>query len=501
MWWNFVEALVFFRKHLSLVIFPVPWWQLLTVLKSQMVFQASDPSFGLVLTLISEWFKFSLDCPLKLFSMFWFLEKMRRGKDWASPIPSSVSLNKALAPVAMFWEIIALGDQIKGEKISWLRMKMGSLYFVSNQNNPFLFFPQQDLAGTRLLTAFYCILWSDQSCQYLFLSTLLFSVFMLILEQTFLVPCMVNVFFPWYIKHGNNFFIIIEKLKCKFLLNIRLKNAASLPETHFSEVRGKASGSCGSSEQLCVALYLRGWQKQEPGKLQEEKQSQSEMNIWNSKHLKITPLILHQIFCCLKIIFISYLLCIQAQHFLQWGPAEEDLNMQENDLLMSSQNTGTEMALSPSSAPCPGKKVIETQWVLKLAQLPFNNSLEKCALKYFLCKSELSTLSFWFQTWSKSEKCPCAAVVGAQSSSVLGTQQQRDLSILIVISSSEYRTNSPRGGTSISVQKIGTSNICYPFIKPEFRQLTSLLMLGFVRTTADTFWRDFLLLWWKLHLG
>lgn len=83
---------------------------------------------------------------------------MKRGKDLASQIPSSVSLNKALAAVAMFWEMTALGDPIKGEKISWLRMKMGILYFLSNQNNSSLFFPQQDLAGTRLLTVFYCIL-------------------------------------------------------------------------------------------------------------------------------------------------------------------------------------------------------------------------------------------------------------------------------------------------------------------------------------------------------
>lgn len=68
--------------------------------------------------------------------------------------------------------------------------------------------------------------------------------------------------------------------------------------------------------------------------------------------------------------------------------------------------------------------------------------------------------------------------MGAQSSSVLGTQQQRNLSILVVISSSEYRTKSLRGGTSISVQKTGTPNICYPFI--EFQRLTSLLLLRFV---------------------
>lgn len=183
-------------------------------------------------------------------------------------------------------------------------------------------------------------------------------------------------------------------------------------------------------------------------------------------------LILHQIICCLKVILTSCLLCVQTQHFLQWGPAKEDLIMQENYLLMSSQNTCIEMAFSPSSAPCPGKKVIETQWVLKFAQPQFNNWLEKCALKYFLGKSELFTSSFWFQIWSRSEKCPCAPVlkswnVGAQSSSVLGTQQQRDLSIFIVISFSEYRTNNLKGGTSPSVQKIGTSNISYPFIKPQ----------------------------------
>lgn len=57
--------------------------------------------------------------------MFQFLEKIKGGKHLALWIPSSVSLNKALALVAMFWEIIALGDQIKGEKISWLRMKTG----------------------------------------------------------------------------------------------------------------------------------------------------------------------------------------------------------------------------------------------------------------------------------------------------------------------------------------------------------------------------------------
>lgn len=105
-------------------------------------------------------------------------------------------------------------------------------------------------------------------------------------------------------------------------------------------------------------------------------------------------LILHQIICCLKIILTSHLLCVQAQHFLQWGPAEEDLNMQENYLLMSLENTCIEMALSPSSAPCPGKKVVETQWVLKPAQPQFSNSLKKGTLKYLLCKSELFTPSF-----------------------------------------------------------------------------------------------------------
>lgn len=71
-------------------------------------------------------------------------------------------------------------------------------------------------------------------------------------------------------------------------------------------------------------------------------------------------IILHQIICCLKIILTSCLLCVQTQHFLQWSPAEEDLIMQENYLLMSSRNTCIELALTPSSAPCPGKKVIET---------------------------------------------------------------------------------------------------------------------------------------------
>lgn len=57
--------------------------------------------------------------------MFQFLEKIKGGKDLALWIPSSVSLNKALALVAMFWGIIALGDQIKGEIISGHREEAG----------------------------------------------------------------------------------------------------------------------------------------------------------------------------------------------------------------------------------------------------------------------------------------------------------------------------------------------------------------------------------------
>lgn len=56
--------------------------------------------------------------------------------------------------------------------------------------------------------------------------------------------------------------------------------------------------------------------------------------------------------------------------------------------------------------------------------------------------------------------------IGAQYSSVLGAQQQLDLSTFTVISSSEYRTNSLKEATNPSVQKTGTSNICYLFIMP-----------------------------------
>lgn len=56
-------------------------------------------------------------------------------------IPSSVSLNKALAPVAMFWGIIALGDQIKGEMISGLREESWEAVSAVVSNFTFSLYP------------------------------------------------------------------------------------------------------------------------------------------------------------------------------------------------------------------------------------------------------------------------------------------------------------------------------------------------------------------------
>lgn len=63
--------------------------------------------------------------------MFQFSEYIKGCKDIALWIPSSDSLNKALAPGAMFRGIIALGDQIKGEMISGLREEAGELSVLS----------------------------------------------------------------------------------------------------------------------------------------------------------------------------------------------------------------------------------------------------------------------------------------------------------------------------------------------------------------------------------